>query len=67
MSAEFIVIKYYPNRDIEEMHEFVTMCDTGSELDKVVLELEDEQETYNSDDWEYFDIITLPINYGKVL
>jgi hypothetical protein len=62
MSAEFIVIKYYPNRDIEEMHEFVTMCDTGSELDKVVLELEDEQETYNSDDWEYFDIITLPIN-----
>lgn len=62
MSAEFIVIKYYPNRDIEEMHEFVTMCDTGSELDRVVLELEDEQETYNSDDWEYFDIITLPTN-----
>ena len=62
MSAEFIVIKYYPNRDIEEMHEFVTICDTGSELDKVVLELEDEQEIYNSDDWEYFDIITLPIN-----
>lgn len=62
MSAEFIVIKYYPNRDIEEMHEFVTMCDTGSELDKVVLELEDEQEIYNTDDLEYFDIITLPIN-----
>lgn len=62
MSAEFIVIKYYPNRDIEEMHEFVTMCDTGSELDKVVLELEDEQEIYDTDDWEYFDIITLPIN-----
>lgn len=62
MSAKFIVIKYYPNRDIEEMHEFVTMCDTGSELDKVVLDLEDEQEIYNSDAWEYFDIITLPIN-----
>jgi hypothetical protein len=62
MSAEFIVIKYYPNRDIEEMHEFVTMCDTGSELDKVVLELEDDQEIYDTDDWEYFDIITLPIN-----
>lgn len=62
MSAEFIVIKYYPNRDIEEMHEFVTMCDTGSELDKVVLDLEDEQEMYNSDTCEYFDIITLPIN-----
>jgi len=62
MSAKFIVIKYYPNRDIEEMHEFVTMCDTGSELDKVVLELEDEQEIYDTDDWEYFDIITLPIN-----
>ena len=62
MSARFIVIKYYPNKDIEEMHEFVTMCDTGSELDRVVLELEDEQEIYNSDDWEYFDIITLPTN-----
>lgn len=62
MSAKFIIIKYYPNRDIEEMHEFVTMCDTGSELDKVVLELEDEQEIYDTDDWEYFDIITLPIN-----
>lgn len=44
------------------MHEFVTMRDTGSELDKVVLELEDEQELYDSDTWEYFDIITLPIN-----
>lgn len=62
MSARFIVIKYYPNKDIEEMHEFVTMCDTGSEVDRVVLELEDEQEIYNSDDWEYFDIITLPTN-----
>lgn len=58
----FVVIKYYPNRDIEEMHEFVTMCDTGAELDKVVLELEDEQEMYNSDAWEYFDIISLPTN-----
>lgn len=62
MSAKFIIIKYYPNRDIEEMHEFVTMCDTGSELDNIVLDLEDEQEMYDSDDWEYFDIITLPIN-----
>ena len=43
------------------MHEFVTICGTGEELDKVVLDLEDEQEMYDSDTWEYFDIITLPI------
>jgi hypothetical protein len=63
----FVVIKYYPNRDIEEMHEFVTICKSGEELDKTVLELEKEQEKIFTYEDEYFDIITLSLDYGEVL
>ena len=63
----FVVIKYYPNKDLEDMHEFVTICKTGEELDKLVLDLEDEQEKIFTYEDEYFDIVTLSLDYGKVL
>lgn len=60
MKGGFVVLKYYPNKDFEEQHEFVAIVETGKELDDLVLTLEEEQERYHYDENDYFDIVTLP-------
>lgn len=59
--SKFVIIKYYPNKDFEEQHEFVALVETGKEVDEVVLNLEEEQERLFSLDENYFDIVVLPI------
>lgn len=61
MTGGFVIIKYYPNREFEDMHEMVGFVATGADLDSAVLKLEDEQEKFCSFEYNYFDIVTLPI------
>lgn len=59
--SKFVIIKYYPKKEVEEQHEFVTLVETGKEVDEVVLKLEEEQERLFTVDENYFDVVVLPI------
>lgn len=59
--SKFVIIKYYPNKDVEEQHEFVALVETGGEVDEFVLKLDEEQEDLFTVDENYFDIVVLPI------